>query len=117
MISFVYNDPSLKNLRRGLRKRPTDVETKLWNILRGNSLGVKFRRQYGIGNHIVDFCCPAKRLVIELDGSQHYEDEGLENDKTRDRYLSELGYTVLRFSNKDVIESIDGVVMKIEEYL
>lgn len=117
MNKFPYNDPKLKDRRRELRRKSTDSEIIIWNILRNNKLGVKFKRQFGIGHYITDFCCPEKRLVIELDGSQHYYENGLEYDKVRDSYLKELGYTVLRFANTEVLNSIDGVIMKIKEFI
>ncbi len=91
---------ALKDRAKELRANPTKEEQKLWyDFLRG--LPVHFCRQKIIGNYIVDFYCASKKLVIELDGSQHYEDEGKEYDKVRDAYLNSLGLTVLRYSNYD----------------
>lgn len=117
MNKFPYNDPKLKDRRRELRRNSTDTEIIIWNLIRNNKLGVKFKRQFGIGPYITDFCCPEKRLIIELDGSQHYYEKGLEYDKVRDSYLKELDYTVLRFTNNEVLQSIDGVIIKIQDYL
>lgn len=117
MSDFLYNHPKFKDRRRELRRNSTDAEIIIWNCVRNNKLGIKFRRQFSIGGYIADFCCPEKRLIIELDGSQHYYEDGLEYDKIRDTYLKSLDYTVLRFSNNDVIKSLDGVIMKIQEYL
>ena len=85
--------------------------------MKKSQLGAKFRRQYSVGYYIVDFICTEKRLVIEIDGGQHYTEQGLEYDRERSRFLAALDYTVLRFTNNEVMKSLDGVVMKIKEYL
>jgi very-short-patch-repair endonuclease len=117
MVISLYNHNKFAQRRRDLRKNSTDVEIILWNIIRNKKLGYKFRRQYSIGPYIVDFYCVEKRLVIELDGSQHYTDSGIDYDTERDNYLKSLDCVILRFSNRDVIESIDGIVIKIQDYL
>ena len=116
-MKFIHNDPLLKHCRKDLRNGSTKEERLLWKYLKNKQLGARFRRQFGIGHYITDFCCPEKRLVIELDGSQHYYENGLEYDKVRDNYLRGLDYTVLRFANTEVLNSIDGVLMKIQEYI
>ncbi len=96
-----------------LRKEPMPAERKLWAYLRGNKLnGVNFRRQHAIGNFIVDFASVKRKLVIELDGNQHLEQE--EYDVERTRYLESQGYKVIRFWNNQVINNIEGVVRAIE---
>jgi len=96
----------------------TDAEWALWGKIRRRQLkGKQFYRQKNIGNHIVDFYCPAAKLVIELDGGQHYSEKGIEKDKLRDRYLSSLGLKVLRFSDRDIFKSMDGVLERIFEFL
>jgi len=98
---------------RQLRKGPTPAERKLWAYLRGNKLNdVNFRRQHAFGNFIVDFVSVKKKLVIELDGSQHLEQE--EYDVERTKYLELLGFKVIRFWNNDVMNDIEGVVRAIE---
>ena len=98
---------------RQLRKGPTPAERKLWAYLRGNKLkGVNFRRQHAIGNYIGDFVSVKKKLVIELDGSQHLEQE--EYDIERTKYLESLGYKIIRFWNNQVIDDIEGVICSIE---
>ena len=88
----------------------TDAELKLWNELRAHRLmGLGFRRQYPVAGYIVDFACPEKRLVVELDGSQHGEAETANNDAARTRRLEQDGWTVIRFWNDDVLRDIDGV--------
>lgn len=104
-----YNK-NLKQLSRDLRNNMTDAELLLWSKLRRKQiLGLQFYRQKPILNYIVDFYCPAINLVIECDGGQHYTDEGLEADRIRDEALVELGSTILRFDNLQVLNEIDVV--------
>ena len=91
-----------------LRKNMTKEERHLWyDFLK--SLPMTFHRQKVIGEYIVDFYCASAKLVIELDGSQHYERVGQEKDKQRDAFLSGLGIRVLRYSNLDVNQSFESV--------
>ena len=114
--SILLYNTKLKGQSRRLRKNMTDAERLLWSKIRGKQLkGYQFYRQRIIGNYIVDFYCPKVKLVIELDGGQHYSGEGLEKDKIRDDYLREQGLKVLRFSDRDVFENITGVVESIYE--
>ena len=86
----------------------TKEERRLWyDFLK--QLPVTVNRQKVIGHYIVDFYCASAKLVIELDGSQHYEDEGAASDRERDRELDRLGVSVVRYSNADVRENFDGV--------
>ncbi len=106
-------NPKSYERARALRHELTPAEQKLWCILRGNKLnGVSFRRQHAIGNYIVDFVSIKNKLVIELDGSQHFEQE--EYDSERTRYLESQGYKVIRFWNNQVEKEIDGVIQVIE---
>ena len=98
---------------RVLRKYQTDAERLLWSRLRSKQLKVKFRRQEPIGHYIVDFVCIEKGILIELDGSQHCQDKGMEYDIIRDDYLKSLGFRVMRFSNYDVLTNLDGVLSTI----
>jgi very-short-patch-repair endonuclease len=75
--------------------------------------GYQFYRQKNIGNYIVDFYCSAAKLVIEVDGGQHYSESGIIRDKQRDDYLSSLGLQILRFSDREVFKNIEGIVEKI----
>jgi very-short-patch-repair endonuclease len=103
---------------RDLRRNQTDAETKLWYQLRAKRLeAYRFRRQFPIGNFIVDFCCKEHRLVIELDGSQHSEAEALARDKRRTLALEAKGYRVMRFWNNDVLQNVAGVIDAILEAL
>ena len=96
----------------------TDAEIALWAKVRRKQIyGLQFHRQKPLGNYIVDFYCPSVRLVIEIDGSQHYQSDGKRNDAIRDDYLKSLGLCVLRFSNLDVLCNIDGVITTIVQYI
>lgn len=102
-----------RNARR-MRKAMTEAELKLWNELRAHRLmGMSFRRQMPIAGYIVDFACPAYKLIIELDGSQHGNDAELASDAARTSKLASLGWTVIRFWNDDVLLDIDGVCQHI----
>jgi len=104
----------LKEFSRNLRKNMTDVEKKLWYRIRMKQIkGFQFYRQKPIGNYIVDFYCPKAKLVIELDGGQHYFKTGKEKDTIRDNYLSGLGLKILRFSDEDVLKDMDFVLERI----
>ena len=105
------SNPSTKRKAIQLRKDPTPAERKLWAVIRNDKLGVTFRRQHAVGNYIPDFVCIEKKLVVELDGSQHLEQE--EYDEERTKYLNSLGYKVIRFWNKDVMKNMDGVILAI----
>ncbi|MBF0106277.1 MAG: endonuclease domain-containing protein [Deltaproteobacteria bacterium] len=94
---------------KDLRINASDAENKLWHYLRSKSLlNLKFRRQAVIGRYIVDFVCHEKKLVIELDGGQHYAQE--EYDKKRSRWLEGEGYKVIRFDNNEFLKNVDGVL-------
>ncbi|WP_258052313.1 endonuclease domain-containing protein [Mesorhizobium sp. INR15] len=97
-----------------MRKVMTDAELKLWNELRAHRLmGLGFRRQFPIAGYIVDFACPEKKLVVEMDGSQHSEADFAAADALRTKRLEQDGWTILRFWNDDVIRDIDNVCQHI----
>jgi very-short-patch-repair endonuclease len=102
---------------RELRREMTPAEKILWQELRGNKLGVHFRRQQVIAGFIVDFYCHKVDLVIEVDGSVHEADEQKEKDTERDKVLSGMGLRVLRFRNEDVIKNLSGVSGRIRELI
>jgi very-short-patch-repair endonuclease len=87
----------------------TDAERLLWSHLRNRELGGwKFRRQYPVGPFIVDFVCPEKNVVIEVDGGQH--DENRDLDVQRSAYLNKMGYKVFRFWNNEVMQETEAVL-------
>ena len=99
---------------KAMRRVMTDAELKLWNELRAHRLmGLSFRRQVPIAGYIVDFACSAKNLIVEVDGSQHGEDESARKDSVRTTRLQQDGWTVLRFWNDDVLRDIDNVCQHI----
>ena len=105
-----------KPLAREMRSNPTPAENHLWQRLRKEQvLGFKFRRQYTIDRFIVDFYCTEARLVIEVDGGIH--DEQQEADQLRTEFLESLGLRVLRFTNGEVLQQTDGVIERIAEEL
>ena len=105
-------DPIILDRARHMRREMTKAELKLWSILRNRALiGVKFRRQVPIGNYIADFCCLEHRLIVELDGGQHAEQETA--DASRSRFLAEEGFRVLRFWNGQVLSGSEFVVAEI----
>jgi very-short-patch-repair endonuclease len=107
------SNPKTMHRAGELRKEPTPAEKKLWAYLKGNKLkGVNFRRQHAIGIYISDFVSIKKKLVIELDGSQHLDQE--EYDMERTKYLESQGYKVLRFWNVVAMNDIEGVIRAIE---
>jgi len=101
---------SLTPVARRLRQSMTDAERHLWRHLRFGTLGVQFRRQVPIGSFVVDFACLRRRLVIEIDGGQHMASR---EDDTRDAWLHERGYRLLRFWNHEVLGNVEGVVAAI----
>ena len=109
-----YKQENIK-LAKELRSNMTNEESKLWYHLRAKRFfGLKFKRQVPIGNYIVDFLCPDKKLIIELDGGQHNEDNNISYDSERTKYLESEGYTVLRFWNNDVNKNTESVLETIK---
>ncbi|WAX71533.1 endonuclease domain-containing protein [Gallibacterium anatis] len=109
---------NLKELSQKLRSNQTDAEGKLWQrINRDQLLGFRFNRQKPLLNYIVDFYCAKAKLIIELDGSHHYEPEYQEKDRQRDDELRSLGFTVMRFSNDEIYYEIEDVVEQIYLFL
>jgi len=100
---------------KNLRQNQTDAEKIIWYALKAKRLeGYKFRRQFPIGNYIVDFACPEFRLVVEIDGGQH---NGNPADDARTSYLNDLHYEVIRFWNNDVLKNAEGVLEAISTVL
>ena len=117
-ISMLPFNRKIKLLARGLRTNMTDAEQLIWSkVRRKQILDFQFYRQKNIGNFIVDFYCPKGKLVIEVDGGQHYQIAGVIKDRKRDDCLQTLGLTVLRFSDTDVLKNMEGVLQRIYEHL
>jgi very-short-patch-repair endonuclease len=103
--------PKIFTHAKELHRNMSPAEAKLWNHLRAHRMGdVHFRNQHAIGTYIVDFCAPRKKLILELDGSQHLE-QG-EYDAERTAFFESKGYRVLRFWNNDVMNNIE-IVLKV----
>ncbi|HEV3115047.1 MAG TPA: DUF559 domain-containing protein [Candidatus Binataceae bacterium] len=110
-ILLMSEDETPRDRAQRLRSESTDEERKLWAELRAKRFaGFKFRRQHPIGPYFTDFCCTKRRLVIELDGSQHLEEQRERKDASRRAYLAEQGYSVLRFWNNQVNTELEGVL-------
>ena len=106
------NNPKLTNNAQTLRKNMTKEERHLWyDFLKGLPLTVN--RQKVMGKYIADFYIASAKIVIELDGSQHYEEGNIQNDKERDSYFNSIGLRVLRYSNLDIIRNFDAVCQDI----
>ena len=104
--------PKIFHRAQELRHNKTPEEEKLWSRLRNHQLdGIGFRQQHAIGNFVVDFCAPRKKLVVELDGRQHLET--VESDEERTAFLNSKGYKVIRFFNYEINENIEDVLKRI----
>jgi very-short-patch-repair endonuclease len=108
----MYCDDDQRDFARRLRNIPTGAEKQLWFFLRAAQLDRhKFRRQAALGPYVVAFICFARRLVVELDGPQHFEEAAAEHDARRTAWLSARGYRVIRFQNHEVDEDVRLVVI------
>lgn len=112
----IHNRRELKDRRKSLRNRGTSAEASLWLLLKEKQLdGRKFRRQHSIGNFVVDFYCPSEKLVVELDGEQHFSEEGQHYDERRSQYFQSLGISTVRFENCEVFDHPDAVLEDIRK--
>lgn len=109
--------PLLKEYARRNRNNPTPAEELLWNYISSNGLGKTFKRQHIIGDYIADFVCLSNRLLIELDGGYHQLPQQQRNDAARTEWLEKKGFTVIRFSNDEVLKNIEYVLKVIKEKL
>jgi len=112
--NIVRRATTMRELAREMRKNMTKEERILWNVLRHNQLcGLQFYRQAAIDRYIVDFYCPRKRLVVEVDGGIHKEEDQQEHDEVRDEVLKERDLRILRVTNKEVLHDLENVLKKI----
>ena len=116
-MTIIYNKHKQLEKRRYLRKNSTLAEKILWLKLKNKQLGVRFRRQYGIGSYIADFCSPKQKIIIEVEGGAHDNKEQIYYDRERKLTIEELGFRVLRFTNEEVEKQIDIVVEKIKKHI
>ena len=106
------------DLKRLLRRQMTRAENSLWLRLRAKQFyGLKFRRQHGIGPYIVDFYCPEKAIIIEVDGDVHADEIHIIKDQKREKDLKSLGLSVIRYNNDDVINNFEGVLEDLKNRL
>lgn len=105
--------PAILARAREMRHPQTPAEATLWRALRNRQTGFKFRRQHPIYRFIIDFYCAQARLLIEVDGESHLQPDQEEYDNARTKYLEDLGYKVIRFTNNDVRYNIQAVADKI----
>ncbi len=113
----IHNIHKLVDRRKELRKNQTSQEEKLWWYLKDKRLGIKFRRQHSVSGYILDFYCKEKKLIIELDGKIHNTREAKGYDEVRDKFLTDLDYKVLRFSNAQIEQNINEVLSTIQNHL
>ena len=113
----LYNQKGLKEKRKALRSNSTSAEAILWKMLKAKHIeGKRWRRQFSIGNFILDFYCPEIKLCIELDGSEHYTVSGQFNDERREEFLKSQGITIIRFENKEIWHYTEQIIETIRKY-
>ena len=119
----IYNTASpdryklLREVAKKNKRYPTEAEKMLWEYIRSEQLWFKFNRQHIVGDYIVDFICLEKGLVIEVDGGYHSEYEQIQRDECRTEHLEDMGLKVIRFSNEEVLNNIEGVLDNIRKEL
>jgi very-short-patch-repair endonuclease len=107
----------LKEFAKKNKQFQTDAESLIWEHIRNNLLGVKFNRQYIIGDYIVDFVCLEKKLILEIDGGYHSEYEQIQKDEHRTERLKAMGFNVIRYTNEDLFADIESVLNGIRQQL
>lgn len=100
-----------------MRDNPTEAEAALWQLLKGGSLGIGFKRQVVILDYIADFYASKLNLIIEVDGGYHITDEQTPLDESRTKRLEKMGYRILRFTNEEVLFTPEKVIEKIKSYI
>jgi cyclase len=113
MFISYSNNVQYKSTRKTLRQQATKAEQVIWKYIRAKQLNVKFRRQYNIGTYIVDFYCHELKLIIEIDGGIHGDENVQKKDKERQAWLEQHGYTVVRFTNEQVLNETEHVFTKL----
>lgn len=116
--NYLYNS-NLRDNARNLRKKMTKAEASLWKYaLKGKKMsGYKFNRQRPVLNYIVDFMCKDLMIVIEIDGYSHNFEDIVEKDEIKQNNLENVGFTVLRYNDEDVLENMENVLLDIEQYI
>ncbi|MFL9484498.1 endonuclease domain-containing protein [Chitinophagaceae bacterium LWZ2-11] len=114
---FYGAHPFIFQRARELRNKMTQAEEFLWHYINNNALGVRFRRQHPISIYIADFYCHPLKLIIELDGGIHQLEDVKKNDEVRQNNLKDLGLIVIRFTNEQVLSSLEKVLEKIKDQI
>ena len=117
ILTLHFTRGSERYKRKALRGNASDAEQELWRYRKGKQLGTKFRRQYSVDAYVLDFSAPRSKLAIEVDGTSHFTAHGVKYDQERTAYLKQFGVEVLRFTNLEIVDNIDGVLGRIEEVL
>lgn len=117
MIIHMTRNQHQRDFARQLRNALQEAERRLWQFLRAEKLGVKFRRQAPIGAYVADFVCFARKLIIELDGPQHADSRAQDHDRQRTAWLASQGFRVIRFRNQALDDDIWKVVENIKQAL
>jgi len=112
-----FNKKEQKIIRQNLRNQRSKSEKILWYKIRNQQLGVKFRRQHGIGNYVVDFYCPEIGLIVEIDGATHGGQNEVKYDNIRQKYLKNKGLKVKRYRNVDVKNNLEGILEDLIEFI
>ncbi len=102
MANIFYNKTKLKNIRRVLRKQIISAEVIFWSKIRNKQQQYKFRRQYSVGNYVLDFYCPKLKLGVEIDGATHTTDQEINKDLKREQDIKLFGIKIIRFNNTDI---------------
>lgn len=114
MVADTMEYELLKENAKANRNNMTEAESAFWSLAKGSGLGEKCRRQYIIGEYIVDFFFRKSMLIVELDGGYHFTEEQQKEDAIRQSWLEHMGYNVLRFTNEEVLFDTDNVISKIK---
>ena len=107
----------LKSNAKAKRSNQTEAESVFWQMAKGSGLGQKCRRQYIIGEYIVDFFFRQSMLIVEIDGGYHFTEEQQKEDITRQSWLEQKGYKVLRFTNEQVLYDTDNMINELKKHL
>ncbi len=116
-MTLIYNKRALKDRRRELRQNSTPAEKILWQLLRNNKIGVKFRRQYSVSGFVIDFYCPKLKIAIELLGSVHQTKSAKLYDEYRESYLSAGGIKIIKFWNSQITKNPNTIISLITPLL
>ncbi|GBE00167.1 hypothetical protein BMS3Abin07_02214 [bacterium BMS3Abin07] len=115
-MTKVFNRTEEKGKRKKLRRNMPQAEVLLWSRLKNKRLkDYRFRRQYSVGKYVIDFYCPKLKLAIEIDGESHFTEKAEIRDKLRQYIIESYGIEFMRFTNREIYENIDGVLLAIME--